>query len=263
MGAGIYFPVHPKQNLGSRAIVILTFQELNRATSLTKARMPMLDIPHAPTAVELTAKQMLTLFPTPMFTGMLSDLSLCDRIEKKLRLLQKSGKGTSSRDGAILAYMTPDNLQTLSEMKELVAVIMEESGIILDAFEIKRDSHYITNMWANIANSNRRHNMHMHPNCLLSGLFYIKTPKNCGPTAFASPRLISKNLEPTYLKKNQLNSDVFVIPAEKGRMLIWPSHVPHAVEQGAANEAEERIVVAFNIMIRGLIDLPTARLELS
>ena len=81
MGAGIYFPVHPKQNLGSRAIVILTFQELNRATSLTKARMPMLDIPHAPTAVELTAKQMLTLFPTPMFTGMLSDLSLCDRID--------------------------------------------------------------------------------------------------------------------------------------------------------------------------------------
>ena len=123
---------------------------------------------------------------------------------------------------------------------------------------IKRDSHYITNMWANIANPNRRHNMHMHPNCLLSGIFYIKTPKNCGPTAFASPRLISKNLEPTYLKKNQLNSDVFVIPAEKGRMLIWPSHVPHAVEQGAANEAEERIVVAFNIMIRGLIDLPTA-----
>ena len=38
-------------------------------------------------------------------------------------------------------------------------------------------------------------------------------------------------------------------------MLIWPSHVPHAVEQGTANETEERIVVPFNIMIRGLIEL--------
>ena len=72
---------------------------------------------------------------------------------------------------------------------------------------------------------------------------------------------MSKNLEPTYFKKNEFNSDVFIMPAEKGRMVIWPSHMPHAVEQGAANETEERIVVAFNVMIRGLIDLPTARFD--
>jgi hypothetical protein len=80
---------------------------------------------------------------------------------------------------------------------------------------------------------------------------------------FASPRLNSKNIEPTYLQKNELNADIFSIPPEKGRMLIWPSHVPHAVEQGTANEAEDRIIVAFNVMIRGLIDQPTARLSLS
>jgi uncharacterized protein (TIGR02466 family) len=222
----------------------------------------LLDIPHKATAAELTAKEIFMLFPTPMFTGKLSDISLCDRIEKKLRELQKSGKGFSSREGEILAYMTPDDIQTLPEMKELVDVIMSESGKILDAYAMKRNSHYITNMWANIANPNRRHSMHAHPNCLLSGLVYIKTPRNCGPTVFASPRQLSKGLEPTYLKKNEINADVFVIPAEKGRMLIWPSHVPHAVEQGTANEAEERIIVAFNIMIRGLIELSTARLDL-
>ncbi len=223
----------------------------------------MLDITRKPSAVELTAKQMFTLFPTPMFTGKLSDIGLCDRIEKKLRELQKSGQGSSSPEGAMLAYMTPDNLQALPGMEELVAVIMEESGIILDALAVKRDSHYIANMWANIANPNRRHSMHMHPNCLLSGLVYIKTPRNCGPTVFASPRLLTKNLEPSYFEKNEFNSDVFIISAEKGRMLIWPSHIPHAVEQGTANEAEERIVVAFNVMIRGLIDVPTARLDVS
>jgi uncharacterized protein (TIGR02466 family) len=221
----------------------------------------MLDIPRPAPAADLTAKQMFTLFPVPMFTGKLSDIGLCDRVEKKLRELRKSGKGASSPEGAILAYMTPDNLQTLPEMNELVGVIMAESEIILDALAIKRDAHYITNMWANIANPNRRHSMHMHPNCLLSGLVYIKTPKHCGPTVFASPRMLTKNLEPAYFKKNEFNSDVFIIPAEKGRMLIWPSHVPHAVEQGTANETEERIVVAFNNMIRGLIDVPTARLD--
>jgi uncharacterized protein (TIGR02466 family) len=223
----------------------------------------MLYTPRASAKAELTAKQMFMLFPTPMFTGKLPDIGLCDRIEKKLRELQKSGKGMSSPEGAVLAYMTPDNIQTLPEMKELVDVVMWESGNILDAYKIKRDSHYITNMWANIANPNRRHHMHIHPNCLLSGLVYIRTPKNCGSTMFASPRQLSKNLEPTYLGKNELNSDVFIMPAEKGRMLIWPSHVPHAVEQGAADEAEERIVVAFNIMIRGRIEAHTAYLDLS
>jgi uncharacterized protein (TIGR02466 family) len=202
------------------------------------------------------------LFPTPMFTGKLPNIGLCDRIEQKLRQLQKSGRGTFSPATALLAYMTPDDIQNLPELKELVDVIMREAGSVLDACAIKRDSHYISNMWANIANPNRRHSMHTHPNCLLSGLVYIKTPKNCGPTLFASPRLLSKNLEPTYLQKNELNADVFIMPAEKGRMLIWPSHVPHAVEQGAANETEDRIVVAFNIMIRGHIDMHTARLDL-
>jgi uncharacterized protein (TIGR02466 family) len=239
----------------------------------TRAPTVMLDTPSATKSsankpavaanksAELTQKQMFMLFPTPMFTGKLADIGMCDRIEKKVRELQRSGKGRSSPEGQILAYMTPDDLQTVPEMRELVDVIMWETGRILDAYAIKRDSHYIANMWANVANPNRRHHMHTHPNCLLSGLVYIKTPKHCGSTVFASPRQLTKGLEPTYLQKNELNSDVFVSPAEKGRMLIWPSHVPHAVEQGAADESEDRIVVAFNIMIRGLIDVPTARLD--
>jgi uncharacterized protein (TIGR02466 family) len=228
----------------------------------TGLRASMLSVPAAARTAELTAKQLFMLFPTPMFTGMLSDIGMCDRIEKKLRELQKSGKGTPSHDGMILAYMTPDDLQTLPEMGELVDVIMAEAGTILDAYAIKRDSHYITNMWANIANPNRRHNFHNHPNCLLSGIVYIKVPKNCGRTIFASSRLNSKNIEPTYLHKNDINADIFSMPPEKGRMMIWPSHVPHAVEEGTANEAEDRIVLAFNVMIRGLIEQPTARWHL-
>lgn len=222
----------------------------------------MLDIPRPANGTQLTAKQMFMLFPSPMFTGKLPDIGLCDRIETKLRELQKAGKGRSTPEGLVFAYMTPDDLQKVPEMKPLVDVIMAESGNILDAYRVKRDSHYITNMWANIANPNRRHGLHIHPNCLLSGLVYIKTPQRCGPTAFISPRQFAKGFEPAYLEKNELNSDTFVMPPEKGRMLIWPAHIPHAVEQGAADESEDRIVVAFNIMIRGLIETETARIDL-
>jgi len=216
----------------------------------------------APTARGLIAKQLFMLFPTPMFTGMLPDLSLCDRVEKVIRGIHKSGTGHFSPEGATFAYMTPDDLQNRLDMQELVDVIMEETSTVLDAFAVKRDSHYITNMWANIGDPNARGHMHVHPNCLLSGLVYIKTPANCGPTMFASPRRVSKNLEPKYFERNDLNADFFIPPAEKGRMLIWPSHVPHAQERGTAKPGEDRIVVPFNVMVRGLVDLFTARLDL-
>ena len=82
--------------------------------------------PPAARAVELTAKQMFMLFPTPMFTGKLPDIGLCNRIEKKLRELQQSGKGTSSREGQILAYMTPD--EELAMIRRCVAILEKTIG---------------------------------------------------------------------------------------------------------------------------------------
>ena len=213
--------------------------------------------------VELIDKQLFRLFPTPLFSGKLSDVSVCDRAEKALRDLQRSGQGSAAAPSTarLRAYMTPDDLQNLPQMQELVDIIMRESAQILDIHAIKRSSHYISNMWANIAHPNRRHSMHVHPNCLFSGVVYIKTPKNCGPIVFVSPRQLSKNLEPTFVQKNEFNSDVFVIPPEKGRMLMWPSHVPHAVEEGSADDSQDRIVIAFNIMIRGKSEISTAALS--
>ena len=211
--------------------------------------------------LELAQKEMFMLFPTVLFTGTVSDIAACDRIEVKLRDMQKLNQGGTAKSGQY-AFMTRDNLQALAEMKELVDLIMKESGAILDAYKIKRDSHYITNMWANIANPNRRHAMHVHPNCLFSGILYIRAPKNCGSTVFSSPRMLARMIEPAFTEKNELNSDVFVFPATKGRMLLWPSYLPHAVEIGNSNEEEDRIVVAFNIMIRGRIEEPTMSLEL-
>lgn len=211
----------------------------------------------------LLEKEMFLLFPSGFFSGKLPDLTLCDRIEKKLREMQASGQGSISK-GYMRAYTTPDTLQNLPEMKELVALIMEQSGQILDAYKIKRASHYISGMWANIASPNRRHLAHTHPNCLFSGLVYIKTPPGCGNTLWFSPRhLGSSSIVPEYAEKNELNADTFRFPIEKGRMVIWQAHLPHAVDEGTANEDDDRIVVAFNIMIRGWINLPTAKLKLA
>jgi uncharacterized protein (TIGR02466 family) len=208
--------------------------------------------------MELLKKELIPIFPTFLFTGSLSDIAVCDRAEKKLRELQKMGKGLTEER----AFITADDIQSLPEMKELTELILKESGEVLNFYKIKRDSHYITNMWANITHPNHRHHLHIHPNCLLSGILYVSAPKDCGPTVFVDPRPGARIIEPSHTESNPANMSAFVVVAEKGRLLIWPSYLPHAVENGKANVEEDRIVIAFNIMIRGTIDRPTARLEL-
>lgn len=210
----------------------------------------------------LNAREMFMLFPTGFFTGVLPDMTLCDRVEKKLRDMQKAGEGQVAKT-YLRSFMTPDNLQTLPEMKELVDIILEECRVILDVYKFKRDSHYVTNMWANITSPNRRHNTHAHPNCLFSGVVYIKTPPGCGRTLFHSPRHLLNSLAPDLMDKNDLNADTFIPPTEKGRMVIWPSYLPHSVDNGNAADDEDRIVVAFNVMIRGRVTMPTASIDFS
>lgn len=209
--------------------------------------------------MELLEKEMHVLFPTALFTGKVSDYSLCDRAEKKLLEMRQAGIGARDEDGV---YITPDDIQRLPEFQELSTLILAEANEILNVYRVKRDSHYITNMWANITHPNHRHHMHIHPNCLLSGIFYVRMPDKCGPTVFGDPRLHARMIEPSFTELNIHNSSTFIAAPEKGRMLIWPSYLSHGVEIGRAAPGEERIVIAFNIMIRGTIDRPTARLEL-
>jgi uncharacterized protein (TIGR02466 family) len=208
--------------------------------------------------MELLGKQLVQLFPTCLFSGKLSDAGACDRAEKKLRELKKSGRGSFDRT----AYVTPDDIWKLDELKAIVGLVMKESNEVLNFYRVKRNSHYISNMWANITHPNHRHHLHIHPNCLLSGLLYVTTPQACGPTVFEDPRPAARILEPQYTEMTPFNSNRFMVAAEKGRLLIWPSYLLHAVEAGQSTSEEDRIVIAFNIMIRTTIETITARLEL-
>ena len=209
--------------------------------------------------MDIVNRQLLTLFPTCLFVGTVSDLTLCDRLEKALYAMRTAKEGIFDSNGG---YTTPDNLQARAEMKEFGHVVMQETNQILDFMRVKRDSHYITNMWANIVNPNHRHLEHIHPNCLLSGIMYVRAPKGAGPTSFSDPRPGARMIDPTYVEMTPQNMGVFNMVPEKGVMLIWPSFLPHAVEQGTASPDEERIVIAFNVMIRGTITNRTARLVL-
>lgn len=209
--------------------------------------------------MNIVNRELISLFATCLFAGTVSDLRLCDRLESACHKLR------DARDGIMdhTVFTSRDDLQTLADMKELVDVVMAESKEVLDFLRIKRDSHYITNMWANISNPNHRHLEHIHPNCLLSGIIYVRAPDKAGPTSFSDPRPGARMIAPTYTEMAPQNMGVFNVVPTKGMMLIWPSYLPHAVEQGDASPEDERITIAFNVMIRGTITDRTARLVLA
>ena len=88
--------------------------------------------------MDLLGKRVIQLFPTCLFTGKISDTGACDQAEKKLRELRKSGCGTFDRS----AYVTPDDIWKLDELRTIVDLIMMESNEVLNFYKVKRDSHY-------------------------------------------------------------------------------------------------------------------------
>ena len=199
------------------------------------------------------------LFPTPLFISDLSDITMCDRLEKRIKELRKKQQGTFEAGN----FTTYDDLQQVEGFEEFSQLVLKHTDVALDFFKVVREAHYITNMWANITNPNHRHPVHPHPNALLSGILYIRTPEKCGPLVFPDPRPAARVFEPSYAELNEWNAGRFTFPVKKGVMLLWPSWAHHGVERGFGDEKDERIAIAFNIHMLGKITTRTATLELN
>lgn len=202
---------------------------------------------------------MLSLFPTPVVRGKIPDLTLCNRLEKAVKQLEKDREGIFEKG----VFTTDDDLATKSKpFKDLSSVVLAESKQFADWLHLKRDSLYITGMWANVTTLHHRHPVHIHPNAYISGVMYVKTPEKCGNIAFVDPRAGARVFEPNYSMMNEYNSGVISYPPEKGDMFLWPSWLPHSVEKGFCDDdLEERIAIAFNVQMVGSITTRTAKLE--
>jgi len=108
------------------------------------------------------------------------------------------------------------------------------------------------NMWANINPPGAYNKTHTHPNSLWSGVYYIRVPENSGKFFIEDPRPGPNCYMPRRTKDlpKQLWR-VVAYEAKEGRMVFFPSWLPHGVdinmntEQG---EASWRISVSFNFI---------------
>ena len=136
------------------------------------------------------------------------------------------------------------------------------SNVIYELIQDKVSSYFLTtrvfkegtglsfeNAWLNINKKGAYNVSHSHPDCNLSGVLWIKAPKDCGTIEFISPSVFSRWKEVEYYNKDfqdkiELHHSWW-LEAVPGKILIFSSSLEHCVEPSESNK--DRISVSFNI----------------
>ena len=104
------------------------------------------------------------------------------------------------------------------------------------------DELVITQAWSNICEKGKKHHEHVHPNSIVSGVFYFQINEKLPPIEFRNPNTHSFNLN--IQKQNNFNSATFLLPLNSGELILFPSNLTHSVPENKSDLP--RISLAFN-----------------
>jgi uncharacterized protein (TIGR02466 family) len=133
-----------------------------------------------------------------------------------------------------------------------IPIINKITGLILHNVNYVSKKYFklnkflnISNIWFNINRYKDSNSKHIHPNSLLSGVFYSKVPNNSGDIEFfnsESALIFFSDVDK--IEKNEYNSSSFNLVPEVSFLHIFPSFLNHCVTPNFSNE--ERISFSFN-----------------
>lgn len=103
----------------------------------------------------------------------------------------------------------------------------------------------MTSCWINIMPTDVIHTMHIHPLSVISGTYYVQTPKSCSSIKFEDPRLDSFMASPPRkhgAKDHNLRH--YSLEPKEGNIVLFESWLRHEVPKNDASK--ERISISFN-----------------
>jgi len=160
-----------------------------------------------------------------VWSGLIPNLNTDQLIKELYHLKNTVPPATKSNNGG---YQTKDNLHLFSQFFPLVQIINNIGIEFTSNPNIK-----INSLWGNISSFSNFNNLHTHsqttnPN-KISGVIYLKVPKNSGNIIFHNP------INPSYT--------IHFTPKESS-ILLFPSILAHMVEPNLSKD--DRISIAFN-----------------
>jgi len=108
---------------------------------------------------------------------------------------------------------------------------------------------YITQSWLNYTNTGQHHHRHEHPNSIISGVYYFNAEDGNDKIHFFKTQY--KQIHIPTSDFNIFNSEAWWFPVHTGKLILFPSHLTHTVEQTVSTST--RVSLAFNVFARGFL----------
>jgi|TARA_R100000030_G_scaffold91291_2_gene76310 uncharacterized protein (TIGR02466 family) len=142
------------------------------------------------------------------------------------------------------------DLHTKPEFKRFASLVKQYSKQICRTLDYDVEDIVITDMWANVLKTTEHHNVHTHSNNFLSGTYYLQSDQ-ASSIVFHDPRPQADVIVPKKKKTTPLNSSLLSYASKTNRAIIFPSWLPHWVQQNKS--ANKRISIAWNIQVKGQV----------
>ena len=179
--------------------------------------------------------ELLMVFPTPV-----QIYKYENSIEKELKYIegvewkqQVSNYNFKSKD----TYLSEHE-----ELKDIVSFFKECIDDYCNTIVNSEQRLVITQLWANRNPKGSKHHEHVHPNSIISGVFYLRQDPKLPPIQFSKSNQHAMKLDPR--KYNTYNAETFLLPCTSGELILFPSNLRHSVPTNMGEE--ERISLSFN-----------------
>ena len=189
------------------------------------------------------------LFPTPVYVADIKHPTLNQDLERDIIAWSKEDKGITRTN--VKGWHSATNMHERPEFKNLVNMLYACQKTVYEQ-EYYENEPVLGNMWANINPPGGMNRAHQHPNSLWSGVYWIKTPKNCGRLRIDDPRSPAAMVRPRQKegkKPDRLWRETHYEPIA-GRCIMFPSWLMHCVDPNESNDI--RISVSFNFLQKGM-----------
>lgn len=169
---------------------------------------------------------------------------------RQLREFDDAGRRWSAKNypGGYTSYGSMDRLQEFSStFRELEQNIDRHVAAYAKALDWDLGGRELrmTDCWVNIMPRGTAHSLHLHPNSVVSGTYYVSTPRGCAGLKFEDPRLSRFMAAPPRTADPAPSNRIHVTyPAEAGRVTLFESWLRHEVASNPVNR--ERISISFN-----------------
>ena len=179
--------------------------------------------------------ELLQIFPIPVLITKYEH-SIEDEFKfiEKLRYIEQKENGNFKSDDT---YLLKHN-----ELALIINFIYESLNKFTKNINQTKQRLVVTQCWTNKNPPNSKHHEHVHPNSIISGVFYFRQSKTLPPIQFS--KSIQEGIKLNPEKYNQLNSETFLLPMVDGELVLFPSSLRHSVPFNKGNET--RYSMSFN-----------------